>query len=81
MISRLLRAIVMGMAVGIGIAVVCALVLSSLDMYLAGHGHATLGRPWIDRPLLHLSRADVILLCCGLGAAVPAAWASAKKRY
>jgi hypothetical protein len=42
--------------------VVVAIALTVADLYLAGHGKPTLGRPWldIDGPGVHLSRADVL---------------------
>ena len=66
-----LAAIVTALAVGL----CCALALSVVDIYLAGHGKATLGRSWIDGSLIHMSRADGILLLASLISAVLVGWA------
>ena len=55
-------------------AVLAAVALAILDLYLTGQGHLSVLRPWIDWPEagVHLSRGDVILYfaACfaGLGA-------------
>lgn len=56
---------------GVGSAVLVAISLAVVDLYLAGHGLRPLGAPWLDWPDagVHLSVADVIFL----GAAVLAA--------
>jgi hypothetical protein len=51
-------------------AVASAVALAIVDLYLAGHGRATLGRPWMDRAFVHVSRADAVLL----GVSSVAAW-------
>jgi hypothetical protein len=53
-----------------GVALGCALTLAAIDIYLAGHGRATLGRPWIDTSLVHMSRADTILVFVSLGSSL-----------
>lgn len=61
-------------ALGIGLAVV--------DLWLSGHGHPPLARPWLDVPAwgVHLSRADVIFLsgtvlaALGAGVLVALCW-------
>jgi len=47
-----------------GVAVLVAIVLTVVDLYLAGHGKPPLGRPWLDLDNVgvHLSRADVMFL-------------------
>ena len=47
----------------------------TIDLYLAGHGRATLGRPWVDGALVHMSRTDLILRFVSTGAALIAGWA------
>jgi hypothetical protein len=50
--------------VGFGTAILAAIALAVVDLYLSGHGLRPLGSPWLDWPAagVHLSRADVILL-------------------
>jgi hypothetical protein len=50
--------------VGFGTAILAAIALALVDLYLSGHGLRPLGSPWLDWPAagVHLSRADVILL-------------------
>jgi len=60
---------------GAGVATGCALTLAVIDIYLAGHGQATLGRPWIDGAFIHMSRADAILLPVSLSSALVVGWA------
>ena len=61
---------------GFGVAVACAVVLAVVDTYLAGHGRATLGRPWIDDSFVQMSRSDCILCFVSLAAALTAGWAT-----
>jgi len=48
----------------LGTAILAAIALAVVDLYLSGHGLPPLGTPWLDWPAagVHLSRADVILL-------------------
>lgn len=65
--------IVGGMATGIAAALLLAVVLAMVDIYLSGHGHPTLSRRWIEIPEwgISLSRADVVLLAgSGIAAVV-----------
>lgn len=66
--------IVGGMATGIGAALLLAVALAIVDIYLSGHGHPTLSRRWIEIPEwgISLSRADVVLLAGSSIAAVAA---------
>lgn len=66
--------IVGGVAAGIAAALLLAIALAITDIYLSGHGHPTLSRPWLEIPEwgIFLSRADVILLA-GSGIAALAA--------
>ena len=52
------------LAAGIGTALVTAVALTVLDLYLTGHALGTVARPLLDLPALgvHLSIADAILL-------------------
>ena len=54
-----------------GVAVLVAIALTVVDLYLAGHGRPLIGRPWLDIEQLgvHLSRADVIFLVAAVLAA------------
>jgi hypothetical protein len=54
-----------------GAAVLVAIALTVVDLYLAGHGKPLLGRPWIDLDDVgvHLSRADVVFLLAAVLAA------------
>lgn len=58
------RRLLAAAAAGAGAALMAAIGLAIADLYLAGHGHASLGRPWLEWAALgvHLSRADVALL-------------------
>ena len=65
----------LGLALGasFGAAVLAAVGIAVLDMYLTGHGRLSVMRPWIDWPEagVHLSRGDIVkyLAAClaGLG--------------
>jgi hypothetical protein len=54
-----------GLALGASVAaaVLAAVVLAILDVYVTGHGHASVLRPWIDWPEagVHLSRGDIVM--------------------
>jgi hypothetical protein len=54
-----------GLALGAsaGAAVVSAIVLAILDVYVTGQGHLSVLRPWIDWPEagVHLSLGDVVM--------------------
>ena len=65
--------LLVSLGTGLAGAVFVAIVLTVLDLYLAGHGQPVLSRPWLDVAELgvHLSRADVVfLLAAALGAAL-----------
>jgi hypothetical protein len=49
---------------GLGTAILVAIALAVVDLYLSGHGLLPLGAPWLDWPAagVHLSRADAMLL-------------------
>ena len=49
---------------GIGSALVVAIAITVVDLYLTGHGMAPLNAPLLDWPAaaIHLSLADVIFL-------------------
>lgn len=80
--ARPWMALAAGFVAGLLAAVAGAIVLGIVDIYLAGHGRAILGRPWIDRTFVHLSRADVILIGVSSVAALLAArmgWVAAAR--
>ena len=60
--------VVVSLGAGLGFAVLVAVALAVVELYLSGHGRTPLSAPLIDWPPLgvHLSWADVVLL----GAAV-----------
>ena len=55
----------LGMALGASFcaAVLAAVAIAVLDLYLTGHGHLSVMRPWIDWPEagVHLSRGDIVM--------------------
>jgi hypothetical protein len=60
---------------GLGSAIVVAISLTVVDLYLAGHGLRPLSTPWLDWAAggVHLSLADVVFLgAAALAAAI--AW-------
>jgi hypothetical protein len=68
----------LALAAGFAAAVLAAVALGILDLYVTGHGQPSVLRPWIDWPDagVHLSRGDVVmyLAAClaGLGTWVAA---------
>ena len=61
-------------AAAIGAAVVAALVLTIADLYLTGHGHASISREIIAWPPagIYLSLADVLMLLAAAATAIVA---------
>jgi hypothetical protein len=58
---------------GVAFGILVAIVLTVVDLYLAGHGHRQLSAPLLDMPSLgiHLSLADVVFLsAAALAAAI-----------
>ena len=53
----------LALGAGFGAAVLAAVALAVLDLYLTGHGHLSVMRPWIDWPEagVHLSRGDIVM--------------------
>ena len=72
--KRLLVTALVAIVAGFGVGLGCALTLAVIDIYLAGHGRTTLGRPWIDTFFVHMSRADFIFCFVSLAAALIAGW-------
>jgi hypothetical protein len=74
--SRLLRPwwvrLLASLAAGFGTAILAAIALAVVDLYLSGHGLRPLTTPWVEWPAggIYLSRADVILLGAVLVAVV-----------
>jgi hypothetical protein len=65
--------LLVSLGAGLAGAVVVAIALTVVDLYLTGHGLRSLSRPWLDVEQLgvHLSRADVVfLLAAVIGAAL-----------
>ena len=67
---------------GIGAALATAVGLTVVDLYLTGHGHASIARPWLESPVLgvHLSRADAAMLLVASAAAVVGARSARRDR-
>ena len=53
----------LALGAGFGAAVLAAVALAILDLYVTGHGQPSVLRPWIDWPDagVHLSRGDVVM--------------------
>jgi uncharacterized membrane protein YkgB len=63
----------LSLAAGLGTALVVAMALVVLDLYLTGHALGTISGPLLDWPALgvHLSLADILMLAAAaLAAAV-----------
>jgi hypothetical protein len=62
--THLLGRIAITLAAALGAAVVAAILITVADLYVTGHGGATLSGPWLEWPALgvHLSPADVLML-------------------
>jgi hypothetical protein len=61
----------LSLAAGLGTALVVAMVLVVLDVYLTGHALGTISGPLVDWPALgvHLSLADLLMLAAAALAA------------
>jgi hypothetical protein len=53
----------------VGCAVLSAVVIAIVELYLAGHSLPTLSRPWIDHGPFRFSRADALMYACALSGA------------
>lgn len=64
--------LVISLGAGVALGVLVAILLTVLDLYLAGHGRRQLSAPWLDVASLgvHLSLADVLFLGAALLGAV-----------
>jgi len=53
-----------GLAAGFATAIILAIVLTVVDLYLSGHGRPMLSRAWLSVPAwgISMSRADTIFL-------------------
>ena len=58
--------ILAGLAACIACAVLVAVSIAIVDLYLAGHGLPTLARPWVDQGPFRFSRADALMNACAL---------------
>jgi hypothetical protein len=63
--------LLLSLAAGFGVAILVAIILTVVDLYLSGHGLPLLGRPWlaVEQWGVHLSRADVAFLSAAVLAA------------
>ena len=59
-----------GLAACIACAVLVAISIAIVDLYLAGHSLPTLARPWVDHGPFRFSRADALMNACALLAGV-----------
>jgi hypothetical protein len=66
------RPILTAIAAGFGAAIIAAIVLAIVDIYLSGHGRPTLGRPWISlfNGALPMSRAEALFYLSFLAGSV-----------
>jgi hypothetical protein len=65
--------VLLSFAAGLASAFVVAMALAGIDLYLTGHGMASLNAPLLDWPAggIHLSLADMIfLVAAALAAAI-----------
>jgi hypothetical protein len=65
--------LLLSLLAGLGSALLVAIALAVVDLYLTGHGLRPLSAPWLDWPAggIHLSLADVIFLgAAALAAAI-----------
>ena len=76
--------ILAGLAACLACAVLVAVALAIVDIYLAGHNLPTLTRPWVDHGPFRFSRADALMNTCalfaGVGTGVVVARALARSR-
>jgi len=76
--------ILAGLAACIACAVLVAVSIAIVDLYLAGHSLPTLTRPWVDHGPFRFSRADALMNACaliaGVGTGVVVAKAIARSR-
>jgi hypothetical protein len=63
--------VLLSFGAGVGSALVVAIAITVVDLYLTGHGMAPLNAPLLNWPAagIHLSLADVIFLCAAALAA------------
>ena len=74
------RPILTAIAAGFGAAIIAAIVLAVVDIYLSGHGRPTLGRPWISlfNGALPMSRAEALFYLAFVLCAI-AGWQQASR--
>ena len=68
----MLRRLIISISAAVVVAVLAAIALAILDLYLSGHGYAEIRRESVSWPAagVHLSVADILLLALVFGAAV-----------
>jgi hypothetical protein len=59
-------------ATAFGVAILVALAITIIDLYLTGHGHASIGREILTWPQagVHLSLADILMLIAAVATGV-----------
>ena len=66
--ASLVRVSLVSGTVAFGCAVLAAIALAVMDIYVTGHGQPSLTRPWISWfGAVELSRADMLMLLAALG--------------
>jgi hypothetical protein len=68
--GALLWRLALSAAIALGTAILSAIVSAVVEIYLAGHALGSIMQPLVDWPALgvHLSPADVLLLCAACAA-------------
>jgi len=73
--------LIISISAAVVVAIIAAIALAILDLYLSGHNYAGIGKESISWPAagVHLSIADIILLVLALAAAA-VAWVVSRPR-
>jgi hypothetical protein len=79
--ALVLRRLIISISAAVVVAIIAAIALAILDLYLSGHNYAEIGKESISWPAagVHLSIADVILLVLAFAAA-GAGWVLSRPR-
>jgi hypothetical protein len=69
-VALVLRRLIIAISATLAVAVLAAIALAILDLYLAGHGYAGIRKEFVSWPAagVHLSIADIALLLLALAA-------------
>ena len=68
--ALVLRRLIISISAAVVVAIIAAIALAILDLYLSGHNYAEIGRESLSWPAagIHLSAADIVLLLLALAA-------------